>query len=68
MMLDVSPDERETLDRSLDDAPLDVSLHQRMHVLLRNAGDVAGEAAHELALAAFDLFGDAPTAQLSLVL
>ncbi|HKR41066.1 MAG TPA: tetratricopeptide repeat protein [Paraburkholderia sp.] len=68
MMLDFSPDERETVDRSLDASPLDVSLHRRMHTLLHVAGDVAGQAAHELALAAFGLLTNAPTSQLSLVL
>lgn len=67
-MPDISADERESLDRSLDAAPLDVSLHRRMHVLLRHAGDVTGQSAHELAVAAFDMLGNAPSAQLSLVL
>lgn len=61
-------DEREALKRALDAAPLDVALHRRMHALLRDTGDEAGATAHELALAAFDVLGDADAARLSLAL
>jgi len=60
--------ERAALDLALDAAPLDVALHRRMHALLRDAGDEAGRAAHELALAAFGLLSDASDARLALAL
>lgn len=60
--------DRATLDRALDAAPLDIALHRRMHALLHESGDEAGASAHQLALAAFDVLGDADHARLSLAL
>ena len=54
--------------RALDAAPLDASLHARMLVATRTINDEAGSAAHELALAAFDMLGSASSEQLALVL
>ncbi|WP_176081094.1 tetratricopeptide repeat protein [Paraburkholderia tropica] len=53
----IEADSIETMSRALDAAPLDLGLHTRMLAALRAAHDVAGSAAHELALAAFGMLG-----------
>ncbi len=65
----VDPEDRiARLDVALDAAPLDIALHQQMLDALRAAGDTSGFAAHQLALAAFAVLGDAPGEQAALVL
>jgi hypothetical protein len=54
--------------RALDAAPLDASLHARMLTATRAINDEAASAAHELALAAFNMLGTASSEQLALVL
>ena len=59
-----SPDAAiDRLAQALDASPLDVALHRRMLDAMRAAGDEAGFAAHQIALAAFDMLGAAPPAQ-----
>lgn len=58
----------EDIARLLDVAPLDAGLHARMLAAARASNDEAASAAHELALAAFDMLGAAPREQLALVL
>ncbi|WP_156992713.1 ATP-grasp domain-containing protein [Paraburkholderia oxyphila] len=58
----------EHLTRALDAAPLDVTLHARMLAAARAANDEPLSAAHELALAAFDLLGATTNDKLALVL
>ncbi|MFP5303571.1 hypothetical protein R2R70_20545, partial [Cobetia sp. SIMBA_158] len=72
----IEADSIEAMSRALDAAPLDLGLHTRMLAALRAAHDVAGSAAHELALAAFGMLGTThgdhathqPTPQHALVL
>ncbi|WP_181885504.1 ATP-grasp domain-containing protein [Trinickia dinghuensis] len=49
----------EQLSEALDAAPLDVALHRRMLEATQAEGDEAGYAAHQIALAAFDMLGPA---------
>lgn len=65
---DAPEDRIEQLSQALDAAPLDVTLHAQILEAMRAAHDEAGFAAHQLALAAFDMLGAAPPAQLALVL
>ncbi|CAG9225729.1 TPR_REGION domain-containing protein [Paraburkholderia tropica] len=72
VLIATEADSIEALSQALDAAPLDIGLHTRMLAALRAAHDLAGSAAHELALAAFGLLGathgDQPTDQHALVL
>lgn len=65
---EMTSDTVESLSQALDAVPLDARLHTRMLAAMRAANDEAGSAPHELALAAFDLLGDARHDQLALVL
>lgn len=63
-----APERIEDIARLLDAAPLDAGLHARMLAAARAIDDAAGSAAHELALAAFDMLGAAAGEQYALVL
>ncbi len=61
---DASPEDAiERLSQALDAAPLDVALHRQMLEAMRAAGDEAGFAAHQIALAAFDMLGAGAASQ-----
>lgn len=57
----------ESLTQALDAAPHDVELHARMLEAMRAANDPVGYAAHQLALAAFEMLGTASHDQIALV-
>lgn len=67
---DTAPEDAiEHLSQALDAAPLDVALHRQMLDAMRTAGDEAGFAAHQIALAAFEMLGgEAPAQTLALAL
>ena len=62
-----SADTIERLSQALDAAPHDVGLHARMLDAMRAANDEVGYAAHQLALAAFEMLGSASQEQVALV-
>ncbi|WP_206956238.1 ATP-grasp domain-containing protein [Trinickia acidisoli] len=66
--LDVPHDSIEHLSQALDAAPLDIGLHGKMLEAMRTAGDEAGFAAHQIALAAFAAFGTATPRERALAL
>lgn len=53
----------ERLSQALDAAPLDLALHRQMLEAMRATGDEAGFAAHQIALAAFEMLGAGATSQ-----